>query len=68
MEMIGETDDMGRGALLTAPNDPLSLTVWHDLDWEASRLTLQFEAVNELDQALTSAGAGRLVIEVPLSR
>lgn len=53
--MIGETGDMGNGQLLTAPNDPLSLTAWHSLDWQASRLTLQFEAVNELKVPISGA-------------
>lgn len=52
MAFIENTDNMGPGTVLTSPNDPLRLTVWHTLDKLSSRATLQFEAHNQVGISL----------------
>ena len=52
LALIGDGKEMGSGTILTAPNDPRRLTVWHTLDTAGSRASLQFEAYNQLDTAL----------------
>lgn len=48
MALIESADDLGTGTVVTAPNDPLRLTVWHSLEKATHRATLQFEACNQL--------------------
>ena len=48
MELISSADGLGGGKELTGPNDPLRLTAWHKLDQQASLVTMQFEAYNQL--------------------
>ena len=48
MALIENAGSMGNGTVVTSPNDPLRLTVWHSLDRATHRATLQFEAYNQL--------------------
>ena len=49
MALISDAGEMGRGTVLTAPNDPLQLTAWHIMDAQSSRVTLQFQAHNQMN-------------------
>jgi hypothetical protein len=52
LALIGDGEEMGSGTILTAPDDPLRLTVWHTLEVGSSRASLQFEAYNQLNVSL----------------
>jgi hypothetical protein len=52
LALIGDGEEMGSGTILTAPDDPLRLTVWHTLEVGSSRASLQFEHYRKLFLAL----------------
>ena len=52
MALIEDSSSSGNGTIVSSPNDPIRLTIWHTLDLETHRATLQFEAYNQLPLAL----------------